>query len=242
MAQKVWKDIRLLLDGLDLSGDANAFSFVHASEVQDATPMNVSGRKRQGQGLISTDFAHEGFWNSNGVDGLDEVLYGKIGMANALMSIFPETLAEGALVYFVAGIAGEYSFLGSIGEMNRFALSGQSSHGDGLLRGSALHYATRTTSGNGSALDLGAVGAAQRLYAGLHVIDGTGTLDVKIQSDAAGGFGSPLDQVTFPQQVGKAGVYAASVAGPNTDSFWRASWTIGGATPSFTFAVVMAIR
>jgi hypothetical protein len=37
--------------------------------------------------------------------------------------------------------------------------------------------------------------------------------------------------------------FATRVAGPITDDWWRASFTVGGsATPTFTLALVMGIR
>jgi hypothetical protein len=103
----------------------------------------------------------------------------------------------------------------------------------------------RTVTGNGTARQLGLVGATQKLYASLHVVDASvaDTLDVKIQSDDASGMGTPTDRITFTQATAVGAQYATPVSGPiATDTWWRVSYTIGGTSPSFKFAVVVGIQ
>jgi hypothetical protein len=53
-------------------------------------------------------------------------------------------------------------------------------------------------------------------------------------------FGTPVDQITFtPRTV--AGGEILRVVGPITDTFYRATYTITGTTPSFLFNVSLGV-
>lgn len=246
MAAKVWTDVRLYWDAYNLSGDMNALALNYGAELQDATVLTDPGRRRRG-GLRTIAFQHEGFVNY-GADQVDDALFNDIAVANVPMSILPHNNgAEGELAYFFQGIAGLYVPIGaSVGEMHRFSVSGEADDGRDLIRGNVLTNATRTATGNGTAFNLGAVSASQKIYAALHVIDpvaGTApTLNVKIQSDDASGFASPIDRITFAQKTAKGSEYAVPVAGAFTDTWWRVTFTIGGTSPSFPFVVVFGIK
>ena len=112
-----------------------------------------------------------------------------------------------------------------------------------VVRGTSLHPpgTARTATGNGTAVQVGAVASGRQMYAALHVLSVSGTatptLTVKVQSDTVG-FGSATDQITFTAATAVGG-QISRVAGPITDDYWRASWTISGTNPSFLFVVVV---
>jgi len=113
------------------------------------------------------------------------------------------------------------------------------------VHGALLHPITlaRTATGNGTAVQRTGPSANQRVYAGLHVLAASGTtpsLTVRLQSDDNSGMTSPTDRITFTGATA-AGWQFSSAAGAITDSWWRATWTISGTTPSFTFAVVFGV-
>ena len=108
-----------------------------------------------------------------------------------------------------------------------------------------VHQA-ETTTGNGAAVDSGVVGGSQYGLEGfLQVSAAAGTasptLVVKIQGSADGSSGW-TDLVTFTSvalaavPTAQKGTWAAGGAG-STPRYLRATWTITGTTPSFTFAV-----
>ena len=86
--------------------------------------------------------------------------------------------------------------------------------------------------------------AGKYLYAILHVlaVEGTNpTLDLIVQSDDASGFASAVSRITFTQKTA-IGAQFASLVGPITDTYFRASYTIGGTnTPKFTIALAVGI-
>lgn len=92
--------------------------------------------------------------------------------------------------------------------------------------------AARTTTGNGSGIELGDRRVA-RLKLDVTAASGTSpTLDVTIQTSRDGS--TWYTSGTFAQKTGvsnESKVFAV-------DRFVRASWTIGGTTPSFTFSII----
>lgn len=135
---------------------------------------------------------------------------------------------------------------GAVGDVASFDLALESD--TAMVDGIALQPVTaRSSSSTGTICAFTGPTASQYLFAALHVGAVTGTtptLDVKIQSAALVGFGSPSDRITFAQ-AGTSGAYtsqwATPVAGAITDGFWRISFTLGGSTPNFTFAVVLGL-
>lgn len=135
---------------------------------------------------------------------------------------------------------------GTVGDVARYAMALQSD--TAMVDGKLLApKAAVTASSTGSVVAMTGPTATQYLYAALHVFDVSGTtptLDVKIQSAALVGFGSPTDRVTFTQATGSSdntSQWATPVAGAITDGFWRVSYTVAGTDPSFQFAVVAGV-
>lgn len=132
---------------------------------------------------------------------------------------------------------------GAIGDKASFAMTFRSDL-VGVTNGQlASTLAARTTTANGTILTMTGPTASQKLYAGLHITAASGTtptLDVTIESAALVGFGSPTTRITFSQK-NAAGWDFSSVAGAVTNGFWRAVFTIGGTSPSFTVAVFLGV-
>lgn len=136
---------------------------------------------------------------------------------------------------------------GAVGDVARYAMALQSD--TAMVENGKLLFpkAVVTSSSSGSVVAMTGPTASQYLFAGLHIFDVSGTsptLDVKIQSAALVGFGSPTDRVTFTQATGSSdntSQWATPVAGAITDGFWRVTYTVGGSTPSFQFAVVAGV-
>lgn len=240
MTIHVLRDVDLIVDALRVRGVMNSCALADSTDVQDATVFADTGRRRLGSGIGSAVLDLEGFYDS----AIESHFQGRLGVANVPALVAPEGNADGARVFFFRCIEGELSFGGGVGEVNPFSVNLQGSDGARLVRGTLMHHAVRTASGNGVARQLGAVSATQRLYAALHVLAASGTtptINVIVESDNASGFASPVTQLTFAQAVA-LGSQWLTLAGPVTDDFWRISWTIGGTTPSFDFMVVLGIQ
>lgn len=234
---------KLWVGEYDLSGDMNAMRLALTAERQDNTVFGNDTRRGLG-GLTTVLMEHEGLWQAGGGNSVDDVLASKLAVVDLPIGIGVETGADGEIGYLFRALEGVYVPInaGVVGEMHRFSVSAEGSGGDRAVRSTIMHNATETSSGNGTARQLGAVSASQKLYATLHVVTASSgdTLDVTVESDAASGFASPVTQITFAQATAIAKEYKTA-AGAISDDWWRVAWTIGGASPSFIFVVLIGI-
>jgi hypothetical protein len=234
--QKVW------FDGYEFRSDVSAVAIDYSAEVQDATTLGDDTRIRLG-GLKVADFALEGFWRG-GTGNVDDILFSKVGLANSNVTISSSgDPVAGAIVYMARGVVGNYNPIGgSVGEMARFTLSGQSD--DQLVRGTLLHDSTGiAASGSGTYQTIAATAASDTLFGVLHVVGAAGTtntLDVIVESDGSTSLGSPTTRLTFSQKTG-VGTDRQSIAGASTDPVFRVSHTVAGATANFEYAVAVGI-
>jgi hypothetical protein len=166
-----------------------------------------------------------------------------IGTQYAWGASLPGSAAADPAV-FGRGLLTSYTPIeGAIGDKASFAMTFRQDLVTVLNGQLASTLAARTSTANGTILTMTGPTASQRLYAGLHITAASGstpTLDVTIESAALVGFGSPTTRITFTQAAA-AGWQFSSVAGAVTDGFWRAVFTIGGSSPSFTVAVFLGV-
>ncbi len=241
MAKFVQKNCKIYFGGTDRSSDFNAVTVTDEYNVLDAATFGDDAKERicgiedwrvEGGGL--TDHAD---------DAQDETMYGALGVDNTVVTIAGTTGAAGEPAYFGKAAEASYQTGGTHGELATFQFTAHAS-GSALIRGTVMHaLGAETATNTGAARQLGAVSATQRVYAALHVTSASagGTLDVVVQSDDAEGFPSATNRITFTQATA-ATSEMLSTAGAIADTWWRISWTIGGADPSFSFVVVVGIK
>lgn len=238
MAITVLRDVDVLMDGYRLRGIMNSVALNDACELQDATAFGDTAMRRVA-GLYSPAVDMEGFYDAT----LDGVLNSNLGVANVPITVStPAGSADGETAFMFRAMAGEYSAFGGVGEVNPFSLKAEGSDGSRLVRGTIMHNATRTASGNGTARQLGAIASGKKMYAALHVLSASvsDTLDIVIASDDNAGFTSGVTRLTFSQATA-IGSQWLTLDGPITDDWWRVQYTIGGVSPSFEFIVVLGI-
>ena len=237
MTELILSNCKLWLAEYDLSGKLNALAINDTPDMLDNTRFGhtAKSRKKGRDGVIAN---HQGFWDID----VDDVIMTDLGVTNVPMTFAAITGAEGEAAYSFLCQVGEYNLGGSIGELLKFTVQAENTGGK-LVRGSILLNGTKIISGDGTAYELGAIGAAQKMYAALHVLAASAgdTLDVVIQSDALEAFGSPAPQITFAQNSG-VGYEWLTKDGAVADTWWRVSWTIAGSNPSFEFIVFAGIE
>ena len=242
MAKLIMRDQKVWLGAFDLSGVANSLAVEIGADARDvstlgnATRIHLAGLKTLAAGM-------QGWFDTAG--GLDQELFDRIGLADAPMSYAPVGAAEGDAAFSFLALHAQYSPQGAVGEVFAFNAAALAASGDGLVQGTLMHNSAETATANGTGQQLGAAAAGQKLFGALHVLDvsgGTPTLDVTVESDDNGGFTTPTTQITFAQQVAAGYEWAAPIAGPITDDWWRLAWTITGTTPSFEFVATLAIQ
>jgi hypothetical protein len=244
MASQVLTDCKLYVASFDMSGDTNALALEYGVETKDGTTFGNTTRINKA-GLKSIVASCEGLWDSDGTDEPSDVYFSRVGTSQIPVTICPTTGADGEVAFLFRAVQAQYEPGAQVGELFAFNVSMEGSDGAPLVRGFVLHPTTtaRTSTGNGTARQIGAVSATQTAYGALHVIAASGTnptLDVTVRSDDGSGFGSPTTRLTFAQKTA-IGSDWQTADGAITDDWWRVTYTIGGTDPSFTFVVAIGI-
>jgi hypothetical protein len=234
------KNARVYLGNYDYSGDANEVGLTYEAKDLDCTSFNSGGAEEHMCGLLKFGLDLKGFVDYSAAITNDTTLYTNVGTAAMPVTVLT-TSTEGDRGFFGNGMQANYNPGAKVGDLLAFSVKGSGS--GALIRGNSLVIGSKTASGNGTAFALGAVTAAQSLYGILHVLafSGLTSIAVKIQSAAASNFATPHDQITFTTATGITSQYATPVAGANTDTYWRAVWTVVG-TGSALIAVTMGIQ
>lgn len=238
MAIHILQDATLWLNDVAVRDIANTLQWDSARETQDNTVFGKSARTMT-PGLQTVSVSASGFADMTDFDGDLFDIYDNATVSPLSASA---TGGDGDVAYTSQGLAVSLQPLGgSVGDMAALAIQADGSGGVRSVRGTILHAETaETATGVGTGRELGAVSATQSVFGALHVVSASAsdTLDVVVESDVDNTFTTPTTQLTFAQATGKTGEFA-STAGAVTDTWWRVSFTIGGASPSFTFVVVV---
>jgi hypothetical protein len=240
----VLKNVRPFVAGADLTTRSNRFELSMEAESKDATAFAPSGdvwhEELSGIRTVTVDGA--GQWEAGDLSMVDDTSFANLGGTNPL-TIAPQGAADGALAYLTAFNRQSYSLGGSVGDV--IPWGGHWVGNWSLARGLVLATpAARTATGNGTILQLPTgVLANQYLVGSLHVVGLSGTapgVTLTIQTAASAGFASPTTRLTFNAQTTLGG-QIFRIAGPITDQYVRASWTIAGTTPSVLFMSAVGV-
>lgn len=238
-------DTKTYLASADLTGYANKVELAVAAEALDKTTFASGGWKERTGGLVDMTGSIEGFWQAGDVTMPDDLFWASLGGNTNPATFVPTGGAVGDLAYLTKVFQARYDLSGEMGQLVAFAvdLQGNAPVARGQIAHAYTTSAIRTSSGTGTAVQIGAVVTSQRMYGNLHVLSagGTGpTLTVKVQSAAASSFASPTDRITFTSAATVSG-QVGSVLGNVTDTWWRAIYTIAGTSPSFGFTVALGV-
>jgi hypothetical protein len=233
----VYRDQKVWLAGYNLTGKTNSMALECRLNANDVTVFGDTARVN-GAGLFENTASVSGFYDAT----YDAGIHGKLAVTDQPFS-FSSSGAAGAVAYSYKAMLANYTPLqGSVGDEHGYSADAVGS--GKLVRGTLIYNSTSVgTTGNSSGFQLGAVTSTQKVYAILHVtrVSGTDpTLDVVIESDNGSGFGTPLERITFTQMTA-IGSQWIELSGAITDDYWRTEHTIGGTSPQFDFAVILAI-
>jgi hypothetical protein len=240
----VLKNCGIYFDGYDFSSDHNQINLSGSRDVLESTTFG-SNSKTKALGLKDTKLTGSGFTRLDSLGGTEQTFYNEVetDFVQTLTTILPQTRTAGDVAYFFQSWKSKYTSLGKVGEIYPFSIDADG-HGD-MANGTILINGAVTTTGGGTAYNLGSVSATQFIYAGIHIygLSGTNTptITVKIQSDDNSGFTSPIDIITFTAATAIGSQWAIPVTGPSSDTYWRVYYTISGTNPSFNLLAEMAI-
>jgi hypothetical protein len=232
MAEQILKNVKLFLDGYNLSGDMNSCTVSKSVELVDDTVFGSTFRSRRA-GLGDFTVNVGGFWNSSdypapaGGGKVDPIVWNKIGSSNDVLSVLPNGTDRKSQAIFAKGIESEYSPSGEIGGMFGYNFTAYGNHMP--VRGKVLFDGWLTTKAKSSGVSIGTIAAAQssgkKLEVGVHVLNcsstGAVSLSLVVLRATSTNFGADSTRYTFALSTGTVGkaVYGSSVAHGSSGQF-----------------------
>ena len=236
MSKQVSTDVELFVGGYELTGSTNATVIDRGRGEGEITCFGDTA-EIFAPGLKEQAFSIQGCWD----DEPDARYSANMDLSDVPLIVAPKLATDGNICFMGETLQAEYNIEPKIKEVLTFSVSGKYNE---LVRGTVMHNAIRTATGNGVARQLGAVPATGKVYASLHVLTADGstpTLDVTVESDDNAGMTSAVQRIAFTQAVA-IGSEWMELAGANADDYWRITYTITGGSPSFNFIVAIGIR
>jgi hypothetical protein len=240
----IMQNVRLFTGGADLTGVSNKLEIAPEVEEKDTTNFGSAGWSEMIGGLASSKISGEGQWEAADTSKVDNTQWTGLGGVGAWTAC-PDNANVNDVAWLTNALTANYQLGGAVGDVAPWTAEAASSWP--MPRGRVGHPpgTARTTTGNGTGVELPAVAAGQYLYASLHVLSVSGastpTLTVTIDSDDTSGFASPVTRISFAAATARGGQILRTT-GPITDTWYRASWTISGTTPSFLFLVAFGVK
>lgn len=243
MAVSVFKNAKSYLHGYDISGDLNEMELAYSAAMLDDTTFGDDTESNKA-GLKKVTVMQKGFWQSDGTDAVDDIIWDNFAVADKPLTLCPTDGTAGEPAYSVKAVLGTYTIGGKVGDLLPFTVN---ANGNLLVKGTVIENGVIDATEAGTGIQLGEVAEGQKLYAIMHVtaVSGTNpTLDVIIESDDNALFSSATTRVTFTQMDAIGSQWATPVSGAIADDdYWRASFTVGGTDdPEFTVVIVLAIQ
>lgn len=228
---------RVLVNERSFSAKLRSVAMGHERSMGEVTTYVDSGGKFI-PGLLGGSLTLEGFFEAGAA--VHDELNSAVGTDNGLLvSAAPEGFAVGKPTFLAAGDPTNYDIPASVNDPVGFTVEAQPD--DGIDWGVALHDLTaETATANGTSVD-NTASSANGGVAILHVTAASGTTPsatVKVQHSTDNSVFTDL--ITFTAAT--AATSERKTVTGTVNRYVRATWTISGTTPSFTFAVAFARR
>lgn len=248
MAKIVLLDTRVFAGAADLSGQSNKLELTDEIEDKETTNFRSGGAKEFLGGLETVSINAEGQWEAGDPGKIDDQQWASRRVLDVwtMGAESDSDTGPGSVMYIAKALRTSISLLGAVGDVAPWTANATGTWP--LARGVCAHPSgvARTSTGSGTAIQVGAVSAGQKLYASLHVLSVSGTstptLTVTVQSDDASGFASPATRLTFDAATEAGGQILRTDGTAITDDWWRVGWTISGTDPSFLFLAAFGIE
>lgn len=229
------KKAKVFANGYNVSGYFNSVTVSGEADTAEVSTLG-SDDKAYIAGMKDATISLEGFY-AGGVGDIDELLESWLGTTTTWTVVMTDD-STGALAYMVKAVDTTYEVGAEIGAAVSVSAEGQVT--GGREAGRVLHaLAARTATGTGTSVDNGA-STSGGLAAYLHVTSASGTtpsLVVKVQHSADNS--TWVDLATFAAKTTSNTYERVEVTG-TVNRYLRASYTISGTSPSFTFHLAAA--
>lgn len=243
MSRQALTDCAYFVGSMELTGQSNRVSYDAMVDELDCTTFGSGGHREYVGGLESVSISGGGFIDLGNVydveqyhfDNRRELVPHTIGVSNAGSAVAAKAYVANSLDTTIKATT-------ETGQLFGWELSatGSAKSGHGKFLWSPSTAVTSTA--DGTAVEIGAVPSGKFALATLHVLarSGSASLTATIESDADADFdGSETTRVSF-DSVSAVGYQFKTVAGPITDTHWRAALTVSG-TGSLTIAIAVGI-
>lgn len=241
MSKETLKNLRIYLDGYELTTRSNTAMIEGSKDTPEATVFCSDWKEFLGDGLKDFTAGIGGFME---IDAADAAIFNELDDSGGFVfTLTPQKQVVGGLVFFMHAIESRLKLFGDVGDVAPFqigALSGSSRISRGVL---LAPCGTVSADGNGAAVQIANAGAGRTLSIGLHVTGVSGstpTLTMTIESDSTSGFSSPTTLYNSGSFVLPGAEYA-EVTLASSDTYFRVKHDVGGASSSFTTLASISI-
>lgn len=247
MSELIFKNARILIGGVDLSGVHNECNLTAKADILDRTVFTSSARRRTA-GLEDVEFTAGGFFDSGTTKAADPKHFAAVGSTGNVLTVLPEGTGLGLRSYFVDKMSYEYSPGGAVGEMLGFNIA---CYGDGRIVGGKLFQAGSLSSAvTPTVQNIGYKGPSQSWYANAQVTSFSSAgakMEIKYQIATSSAFGAGVADViklsTFSSTAGAYRAETGSTSAGSTAATWgRFVLTPGTTLDSITAYLSAGIR
>ncbi len=244
----LFNNVNLWWGGYALEGDANNVGFTLKNAEKPSAQFGDTLDSTY-PGLLAPEVNASGLYRAD-TGSPDSVLGTRL--TTPLRTSWPLTMnppmapaatpgTAGNLSYTVTGAEFAYTIGGAHGDLLPYSIKKLPRSGGRVVRGTVvLPKASVAATTTGSAFELGALSSSQIMVAVFHMFSVTGgSWVLTIESDIAG-FATPTTRATFTAATGIT-YQVVEIAGPVTDTFWRAVLTKTGGTsciPAVTLGII----
>jgi hypothetical protein len=238
MAHFVLTNAKVLLGEFDISGDLNQVTITRTAKDEDDTCFGDTFHNCI-QGLQMGVFAMAGFVELTD-EGQEEIFFNNMNsVVDKPILVTLQTAAAFQRAKIGVIMQTQVQSGGEVGSNAPFSCSGRISN-HALTDANLLRVGAITGTVNGTAYELGAVAATEKVYASLHVTSVTAltSMIIKVQSASDEAFTSPNDRITFTTVTGLTSQFATPVSGAITDTWWRVICSSFTGTSATIYAAV----
>jgi len=231
----------IYVDSHDFTGDSNQVRIQCEATQLDRTTFRSGGWTESNMGAKTSTLTASGF-GSFGADSVDEWTWNNFGGTGKVVTV-AGIEEEGQPALMVQSMPTNFGTGGTYNENMPYALNGVCSDAQGVIRGRLLKEqgTVSATGATGTAVQVGATGASQFLYATFHVLGTPGTtITAVVESDDSNTFATATTRITFGPYTTAGGRWATRVAGAIADDWYRLRVT--AITGTFLIACAVGVQ
>lgn len=229
----------------DLTGDESSMLLTIERDALECTVFGSGVTSRSKKAGLEDVQAGGNVYLQHGSGLIDPQVFSNLG-SRKVITMAPSPTETGR-AYFFQAVDFTWQQDYKVGEMAAGSWAAQGGRPSGLAAvGAVAGYLAKAkgsvsaTGVLGTAKQLGAIGASQYLYCGVHIFSAGTTITLQLQSDDNAGFSSATTQATIGPLTTAGGTWMTRLAGAISDDYWRLN--ISAITGTFSIAAAFGIK